>query len=164
MQLFRGIWAYLDIVTTEVILDIRVLEILGPDYVARLATSTQDISLDGNVARSLDSDSHITIGSHGSRRSRLRVRFRIVRRDVPRSWLRGRVCDDLEEARNVPVAIDGVVCLGRGDVQRDIMGLPVCQDWHEGSEVEEVRGEIERAVRGDGSEKYHQGSLEDHTS
>ena len=74
-----------------------------------MPTPTQDFGFNVDLTRCIDNDDYITIRRHGPSCAGRRIRLCRVGCDVSRSWLRGRVRDDLKKTGDKPVSVDGVV-------------------------------------------------------
>lgn len=99
-----------------------------------------------NLASGFHRDIQITILPSISSSRGDSIRVGRILGDIPGSRFARGIRDDLEIPRYIPIGVDGMVRLGRDYVERDVMGLSVCKDRDERSEVKEVCRQIQGTV------------------
>ena len=71
----------------------------------------------------------------------------IVQGNVPGRPLGGRVRDDLQVARDVPVAVDGMFVFSGDDIDADVVRLAVGETRYKRCEVNEVGRKVQGTIR-----------------
>lgn len=147
--------AYLGIGVIEVVLRVGKVEVLLEHHIVFLPASANHDCFDIQRALSLDRDVDVRFTDTG-RCLRHCIWLDIVACNLASRRLPGRICDDLEQPRNVPVLVQRMVRLRGGHVKCDIVRKAISKGGGKWCQVQKVGRKVKSAVRSDGSRRYGQ--------
>ena len=107
----------LDRRVVEIVLRVRVLQLLAPRDLGRLPAPARDLRVDADAPRRRHRHVHVTVRADAARRARHRERLGVVFGDFARRRLPGRIRDDLQQPGYEPVLVDRVVVFGGDNVK-----------------------------------------------
>lgn len=118
---------YLDVSVVEVVLRVGIIEVLLELHMVFLPTSADNDSLDEQGTLSLDGDIDVRSTDAG-RGFRHRIRLDIVTRNPTSGWFSRRICDDLEQPRNIPILVQRMIRLRGNHIKSDIVRKAISKD------------------------------------